>query len=125
MSYPLPQRGEIHATGETCPDCGAPIVEIVTARGPWRICVNMDCPSKEKKTASGRKAASGRTGTSGKKATPSRKTASGKKAASAKTGTSGRSSRATANRRKTGTGAHKPGTKRAAKRSGSAEDSKS
>ena len=113
VSYPLPQRGEIHATGETCPDCGAPIVEIVTARGPWRICVNMDCPSKEKKTASGRKAASGRTGTSGKKAT------------SAKTGTSGRSSRATANRRKTGAGAHKPGPKRAAKRSGSAEDSKS
>lgn len=125
VSYPLPQRGEIHATGETCPDCGAPIVEIVTARGPWRICVNMDCPSKEKKTASGRKAASGRTGTSGKKAAPGRKAASGKKAASAKTGTSGRSSRAAANRRKTGTGAHKPGAKRAAKRSGSAEDSKS
>ncbi len=53
-SYPLPQRGEIHATGQTCPDCGAPIVEIVTQRGPWRICVNMSCPSKEKKPARGR-----------------------------------------------------------------------
>ncbi|MCI1666321.1 MAG: DNA topoisomerase I [Atopobiaceae bacterium] len=53
-SYPLPQRGELHATGETCPDCGAPIVEVITARGPWRICVNMDCPGKEKKAASGR-----------------------------------------------------------------------
>ncbi|MCH3967735.1 MAG: DNA topoisomerase I [Atopobiaceae bacterium] len=50
-SYPLPQRGELHATGETCPDCGAPIVEVITARGPWRICVNMDCPGKEKKAA--------------------------------------------------------------------------
>ena len=53
-SYPLPQRGELHATGETCPDCGAPMVEITTARGPWKICVNMDCPGKEKKAASGR-----------------------------------------------------------------------
>ncbi|SER29072.1 DNA topoisomerase I [Parafannyhessea umbonata] len=51
VSYPLPQRGELHATGETCPDCGAPIVEVVTQRGPWRICVNMDCPGKEKKAA--------------------------------------------------------------------------
>lgn len=48
-SYPLPQRGEIHATGETCPDCGAPLVEVVTQRGPWRICVNMDCPAKKDK----------------------------------------------------------------------------
>ena len=45
-SYPLPQRGELKATGEVCPDCGAPIVEVTTARGPWRICVNMDCPGK-------------------------------------------------------------------------------
>ncbi len=50
-SYPLPARGELHALGETCPDCGAPMVEVVTQRGPWRICVNMDCPSKEKKAA--------------------------------------------------------------------------
>ena len=48
-SYPLPARGELHALGETCPDCGAPMVEVVTQRGPWRICVNMDCPGKEKK----------------------------------------------------------------------------
>ena len=45
-SYPLPQRGELKATGEVCPDCGAPVVEVTTTRGPWRICVNMDCPGK-------------------------------------------------------------------------------
>ena len=45
-SYPLPQRGELKTTGEVCPDCGAPIVEVTTTRGPWRICVNMDCPGK-------------------------------------------------------------------------------
>ena len=48
-SYPLPARGELRALGETCPDCGAPMVEVSTQRGPWRICVNMDCPGKEKK----------------------------------------------------------------------------
>lgn len=54
-SYPLPQRGKLEATGETCPDCGAPMVVVNTQRGPWKICVNMDCPSKEKKaTARGR-----------------------------------------------------------------------
>ena len=50
-SYPLPQRGTLHATGETCEHCGAPIVQVDTARGPWRICVNMDCPGKEKQAA--------------------------------------------------------------------------
>ena len=54
-SYPLPQRGELKATGEVCPDCGAPIVEVTTTRGPWRICVNMDCPGKAR--AEGEKAA--------------------------------------------------------------------
>ncbi len=60
-SYPLPQRGELRATGQTCEHCGAPIVEVATARGPWRICVNMGCPSKEKASAPrGRARRSGR-----------------------------------------------------------------
>ncbi len=50
VSYPLPQRGKLVATGKTCDECGAPVVIIQTERGPWEICVNMDCPSKEKKT---------------------------------------------------------------------------
>lgn len=53
-SYPLPQRGELEATGETCPDCGAPMVVVTTQRGPWKICVNMNCPSKKKAAPSGR-----------------------------------------------------------------------
>lgn len=32
--YPLPQYGEIQATGEFCKDCNAPIVIINTQRGP-------------------------------------------------------------------------------------------
>ena len=54
VSYPLPARGKLEATGEVCEHCGAPIVVVETARGPWRICVNMDCPGKEQKAASGR-----------------------------------------------------------------------
>ncbi len=53
VSYPLPQRGALHALGTTCPVCGAPEVEIETERGPWKICVNMNCPGKEKKKAAG------------------------------------------------------------------------
>ena len=54
VSYPLPARGKLSATGEVCEHCGAPVVVVETARGPWRICVNMDCPGKEKKAATGR-----------------------------------------------------------------------
>ena len=74
-SYPLPQRGKLSATGETCPDCGAPLVVVETARGPWKLCVNMDCPGKEKKPARGR----GRAGAA-KKGGAAKKAAGAKKA---------------------------------------------
>ncbi|OUO96775.1 DNA topoisomerase [Gordonibacter sp. An232A] len=45
--YPLPQYGKLEATGEVCEHCGAPIVVVTTARGPWRLCPNFDCPGKE------------------------------------------------------------------------------
>ena len=73
-SYPLPQRGKLEATGEECPDCGAPMVIVTTARGPWKLCPNMDCPGREKKAAAGRGRGRG-TGT---------KAASAKKAATKK-----------------------------------------
>ena len=84
MSYPLPARGKLEATGETCPECGAPIVVVNTARGPWRICVNMDCPTKEKKPARGRKTtakASTAKKTTAKKATAAKKTTAKKSTA--------------------------------------------
>ena len=76
-SYPLPQRGKLEATGEECPDCGAPMVIVTTARGPWKLCPNMDCPGREKKAAAGRGRGRG-TGT---------KAASAKKAAAKKAAT--------------------------------------
>ena len=84
VSYPLPARGKLTATDETCPECGAPMIVVETARGPWKKCVNMDCPTNERKTpVRGRgRAAAGKTTT---------KKAAAKKPAAKKT-TSKRSS---------------------------------
>ena len=49
--YPLPPNGEITATDKVCETCGAPIVCVNTNRGPWEICPNFDCPSKEEEKA--------------------------------------------------------------------------
>ena len=45
-SYPLPQRGELTATGETCEACGAPMVIVTTNRGPWKVCIDPACPAR-------------------------------------------------------------------------------
>ena len=84
-SYPLPQRGKLEATGEECPDCGAPMVIVTTARGPWKLCPNMDCPGREKKAAAGRGRGRG-TGTKAASAKkPAAKKAATKKPAAKKT----------------------------------------
>ena len=81
VSYPLPARGKLSATGEVCEHCGAPIVVVETARGPWRICVNMDCPGKEKKPVRGRGRTGAKGSTAGRKASTAKKPAAGKTAA--------------------------------------------
>jgi DNA topoisomerase-1 len=48
VTYPLPQKGTLHPTGEACSTCGAPVVEIdMGKKSRWKFCVNMDCPSKK------------------------------------------------------------------------------
>ncbi len=44
VTYPLPQKGKIIPTGETCPYCGAPLI-IIRRRGKkdWKICPDMEC----------------------------------------------------------------------------------
>ncbi|MBR0404206.1 MAG: topoisomerase DNA-binding C4 zinc finger domain-containing protein, partial [Eggerthellaceae bacterium] len=54
-SYPLPQYGELTPTEDVCEACGAPMVIIKTARGPWKLCPNFDCPSKEEEKAAKQK----------------------------------------------------------------------
>jgi DNA topoisomerase-1 len=56
-TYPLYQRGTINILGETCPDCGAPVIEIRNGRRTNRMCINPDCPSKEKKNSPKKKTA--------------------------------------------------------------------
>ncbi len=78
--YPLPQNGAVTATGEVCPTCGAPKVTVTTARGPWTLCPNFDCPSKAndaKKSSRG----------SAKKSSSAKAKGSAKKTSSAKAST--------------------------------------
>ena len=95
-SYPLPARGKLTATGEVCEHCGAPIVVVETARGPWRICVNMDCPGKENKK---KESSSGRSGSG------SRSRSSGRGSGSSRSGgSSSRSSRSSSGSRSSSSG---------------------
>ncbi|HET6799778.1 MAG TPA: DNA topoisomerase I, partial [Nitrososphaeraceae archaeon] len=46
---PLPQKGSIKTTTKRCNICNWPIINIIFSRRvryPWKICINMLCPSK-------------------------------------------------------------------------------
>ena len=47
-SAPLPQRGTIKATSRACERCSWPVVYVLGAVHPWRLCVNPSCPGKRK-----------------------------------------------------------------------------
>jgi len=64
VSYPLPQSGELEATDEVCDPCGAPKVIVHTKKGPWKICIDPECPNRADKATKGR----GAKGTKGKTA---------------------------------------------------------
>jgi DNA topoisomerase-1 len=59
-SYPLPQRGDLVATGETCEPCGAPMVVVTTNRGPWKVCIDPACPARPPRTKAKRGVKKGR-----------------------------------------------------------------
>ncbi|MDR0513941.1 MAG: DNA topoisomerase I, partial [Coriobacteriaceae bacterium] len=62
--YPLPQVGKLTPTTEACEHCGAPFIVVTTARGPWKLCPNFECPSKaEAEKAKAAKAAAKGKGT--------------------------------------------------------------
>ncbi|MBN1192607.1 MAG: DNA topoisomerase I [Coriobacteriia bacterium] len=70
-SYPLPQQGDIEPTDETC-ECGSPKIIVHNKKGPWKICINPECPLKP-----ARPAARGRRGAAKKPAAT--RTSKGKK----------------------------------------------
>ena len=84
VSYPLPQRGEITATGERCEACDAPMVVVNTGRGPWRICVDPNCPGKAEAAEKKEAAASAKAAAKAKK--PAAKKLAAKKTAAKKPG---------------------------------------
>ncbi len=50
VSYPLPQKGLVSSTGQTCSICGAPMVRIINkGKKPWDICLSPLCPGKKPK----------------------------------------------------------------------------
>lgn len=46
QTYPLPQRGDIIALNELCPECGTPRIKVLGGRRPWVLCLDPDCPTK-------------------------------------------------------------------------------
>ncbi len=93
VSYPLPQTGELEATDEVCDPCGAPKVIVHTKKGPWKICIDPECPNRVDKAAKGRapkgRAAKGAKGAKGKTASATAKKPRAKKAAADAPGESG------------------------------------
>jgi DNA topoisomerase-1 len=51
VMFPLPQFGRVVPTGEACDACKSPIVKVWQQKGrpPWVLCINMECPKREKK----------------------------------------------------------------------------
>ncbi len=48
VTYPLPGKGQIEATGKTCEHCGTPIIKVkVKGKKPWEMCLDPNCKSKK------------------------------------------------------------------------------
>ncbi|MBS3061178.1 MAG: DNA topoisomerase I [Candidatus Diapherotrites archaeon] len=47
QTYPLPQKGKLSLTRETCKLCNAPMIKLFVRRRPIDMCVNMNCSSKD------------------------------------------------------------------------------
>ncbi len=46
-AFPLPQTGTVKPLGTVCKSCGSPIVAVYQrGRHPWRLCLNINCPTK-------------------------------------------------------------------------------
>jgi DNA topoisomerase-1 len=49
-SFPLPQTGIIKPLATPCRTCGYPIIKIlIKTKQPWKLCVNINCSSKERR----------------------------------------------------------------------------
>jgi DNA topoisomerase-1 len=53
-SAPLPQKGFIRPTAASCDSCKWPIVSTRFRGRPWKFCINVNCPKKEKRVQKSR-----------------------------------------------------------------------
>ena len=50
--FPLPQLGKIIPTGLVCDACSSPLIKVLMSnRGQWTLCLNMNCPKKTSKAS--------------------------------------------------------------------------
>jgi DNA topoisomerase I len=56
-SYPLPQKGNITTTEDICEECSAPIIKVRNKRFNYKMCIDMNCKTKDawKKNSSSKK----------------------------------------------------------------------
>lgn len=47
-TFPLPQKGPVRPLGRNCRGCGWPTVQVKTGKRPWILCLNPECPLKER-----------------------------------------------------------------------------
>ncbi len=50
VTYPLPQRGILKPLAKECESCGSPMVKVISGRRPWEACINMECPTRERRS---------------------------------------------------------------------------
>ncbi|MCL2690642.1 MAG: DNA topoisomerase I [Candidatus Bathyarchaeota archaeon] len=49
-SFPLPQKGAIEPLATPCKTCGYPVIKnLGNPKHPWKMCLNLNCPTKEMK----------------------------------------------------------------------------
>ena len=105
QTYPLPQRGDVIALNETCPECGSPKIKVLGGKRPWVLCLDPDCSTKDEYKAkrAAKAAAAESNGTSKAKKPAARKTTA-RKTTAAKT-TAGKTTARKTTTRKTTTSA--------------------
>ncbi len=47
-AFPLPHKGLIKPTKKICKECGNPIIKVINGKKRYEMCINPNCPSKEK-----------------------------------------------------------------------------
>jgi len=105
QTYPLPQRGEVIALNEICPECGSPRIKVMGGKRPWVLCLDPDCPTKDEyKAKRAAKAAAAESSGASKAKKPTTRKATTRKTTAGKTTagktTAGKATKSASNKKK-------------------------